>query len=160
MAQALIRYSKIVEIVGDIVRVEVPASAHERDTAPCFGDLAVIESPGGLSSLAQVINLNGNIVALQVFSGAKGFSTSSTVRFLGHPMDVTYSENILGRIFRGSGEPIDGGPSLNEDRKVPIAGPSVNPMKRVLASKMIRTNVPMIDVFNCLVESQKIPVFQ
>ena len=159
MAQALIRYSKIVEIVGDIVRVEVPASAHERDTAPCFGDLAVIESPGGLSSLAQVINLNGNIVALQVFSGAKGFSTSSTVRFLGHPMDVTYSENILGRIFRGSGEPIDGGPSLNEDRKVPIAGPSVNPMKRVLASKMIRTNVPMIDVFNCLVESQKIPVF-
>jgi V/A-type H+-transporting ATPase subunit B len=59
----------------------------------------------------------------------------------------------------GTGEPIDGGPDLANDPKVTIRGPSVNPMRRILASKMIRTNVPMIDVFNCLVESQKIPIF-
>jgi V/A-type H+/Na+-transporting ATPase subunit B len=98
-------------------------------------------------------------VALQVFGGTRGISTDSTVRFLGHPMQASYSGNILGRVFRGTGEPIDGGPDLSNDPKVTIGGPSVNPMRRVLASKMIRTNVPMIDVFNCLVESQKIPIF-
>jgi V/A-type H+/Na+-transporting ATPase subunit B len=82
----------------------------------------------------------------------------STVRFLGHPMQASYSGNIFGRVFRGTGEPIDGGPDLLSDPKVTIGGPSVNPVRRTLASKMIRTNVPMIDLFNCLVESQKIPI--
>jgi V/A-type H+-transporting ATPase subunit B len=81
------------------------------------------------------------------------------VRFLGHPTQVTYSPNILGRVFSGDGTPVDGGPSLPGERKVDIGGPSVNPVTRVLPIRMIRTNVPMIDVFNCLVESQKIPVF-
>src|SRR5260221_5890896 len=74
-------------------------------------------------------------------------------------MQASYSHNILGRVFRGTGEPIDGGPDVSDDPRVAIGGPSVNPMRRVLASKMMRTNVPMIDVFNCLVESQKIPIF-
>lgn len=159
MVRSLVKYSKIVEIVGDIVRVQVPASAHEREMAPCYGDLAVIEVEGGGQSLAQIIDLKDDIVALQVFTGTKGISTNTSVRFLGHPMQVTYSNNILGRVFRGSGEPIDGGPDLSQDKRIDIGGPSVNPIKRILASKMIRTNVPMIDVFNCLVESQKIPVF-
>jgi V/A-type H+-transporting ATPase subunit B len=74
-------------------------------------------------------------------------------------MQVTLSHNILGRVFGGAGEPIDGGPDLSGDPKVEISSPTVNPMRRVLASKMIRTDVPMIDVFNSLVESQKIPIF-
>jgi V/A-type H+-transporting ATPase subunit B len=74
-------------------------------------------------------------------------------------MQATYSPNILGRVFRGAGQPIDGGPDLFHDPKVPIGGASVNPMRRQLASKMIRTDVPMIDLFNSLVESQKIPIF-
>jgi V/A-type H+-transporting ATPase subunit B len=72
---------------------------------------------------------------------------------------VTYSPNILGRIFRGTGEPMDSGPNLEMDTQIEIGGASVNPARRELASKMIRTNVPMVDVFNCLVESQKIPIF-
>ena len=159
MPQTLVRYSKIIEIVGDIIRVEVPESAHEKETGPRFNDLAVVEGSDGNLSLAQVINLRNNTVALQVLRGTKGVSTDSSVRFLGHPMEATYSDNILGRVFRGTGEPIDGGPELSQDPKIPIGGPSVNPMRRILASKMIRTNVPMIDVFNCLVESQKIPIF-
>jgi V/A-type H+-transporting ATPase subunit B len=159
MSQALVRYSKILEIVGDIIRVQVPDSAHQQDTAPRFGDLAVVETSEGNLSLAQVINLKENTVALQVFQGTKGVSTNSSVRFLGRPMEATYSGNILGRVFRGTGEPIDGGPELSQDPKVPIGGASVNPVRRVLASNMIRTDVPMIDVFNCLVESQKIPIF-
>ncbi|WP_017328399.1 V-type ATP synthase subunit B [Synechococcus sp. PCC 7336] len=159
MSQTLIRYSNIVEIVGDIIRVKVPESAYKTETKPCFGDLAFVDSSSSGQSIAQVINVKHNIVALQVFQGTKGISTDSSVRFLGHPMQMTYSDNILGRIFRGTGEPIDGGPDLTNEPKVTIGGPSVNPVRRVLASKMIRTDIPMIDVFNCLVESQKIPIF-
>ncbi|MDV3353739.1 V-type ATP synthase subunit B [Leptolyngbyaceae cyanobacterium CCMR0082] len=160
MPQTLVRYSKVVEIVGDIMRVQVPESAYLKDTGPRYGDLAVVEGDDEDSlSLAQVINIKHDTVALQVFGGTKGVATNSSVRFLGHPMEVTYSDNILGRVFRGTGESIDGRPDLSQDSKVPIGGPSVNPMRRVLASKMIRTDVPMIDVFNCLVESQKIPIF-
>ncbi|MGB5136888.1 MAG: V-type ATP synthase subunit B [Prochlorococcaceae cyanobacterium] len=155
----LISYSKVLEIAGDIIRVEVPPGGHDSDAAPRFNDLAVVQTAGGGQSLAQVIELRERSVALQVFSGTKGVSTDSQVRFLGHPMTVTYSGNILGRVFRGTGEPIDGGPDLSQDPRVTIGGPSVNPMRRVLASKMIRTNVPMIDVYNTLVESQKIPIF-
>jgi V/A-type H+-transporting ATPase subunit B len=159
MLQTLISYSKILEIVGDIIRVEVPPDAHQKETGPRFNDLAVVENGNGSLSLAQVIDLKEDTVALQVFRGTKGVSTNSSVRFLGHPMEVTYSANILGRVFRGTGESLDVGPDLSQDPQVPIGGPSVNPMRRILASKMIRTNVPMIDVFNCLVESQKIPIF-
>src|SRR5690606_40231356 len=78
---------------------------------------------------------------------------------LGHPMQVAYSPTILGRVFDGTGSPIDGGPDLSMEPKVSIGGPSVNPCERIVPKKMIRTDVPMIDVFNCLVESQKIPIF-
>ncbi|MFM7676344.1 MAG: V-type ATP synthase subunit B [Synechococcus sp.] len=154
----LVSYSKVLEIVGDLIRVEVPPDPSGAG-GPRFGDLAVVESPGGSLSLAQVIELQSTVVALQVFRGTKGISTASAVRFLGHPMQATYSGNILGRVFRGTGEPIDGGPDLSQDPKVEIGGPSPNPVCRIQASKMIRTNVPMIDVYNCLVESQKIPIF-
>ncbi len=159
MPQTLVRYSKILEIVGDIIKVQVPESAYNKEAGPRFGDLAVVENTDGSLSLAQIINIKGDTISLQVFKGTKGVSTESAVRFLGHPMETTYSDNILGRVFRGTGEPIDGGPELSEDPKVTIGGPSVNPVRRIMASKMIRTDVPMIDVFNCLVESQKIPIF-
>jgi V/A-type H+-transporting ATPase subunit B len=157
MAQSLSRYSNIQEIVGDILKVRLPAGGQGADV--CLGDLAHVETEAGGTSIAQVINIERELVALQVFQGTKGLSTNSAVRFVGHPMQATYSDNILGRVFRGSGEPLDAGPDLDQEPKVLIGGPSVNPMRRVLASKMIRTDVPMIDVFNCLVESQKIPIF-
>jgi V/A-type H+-transporting ATPase subunit B len=147
----LIRYTHATAIVGDILKM--------RANDIGLGDLAMVEMPDGEQSLAQVIQLEGEEVSLQVFGGGKGLSTQATVRFLGHPTQVTYSPNILGRVFRGDGTPIDGGPDLSGDRQVDIGGPSVNPVTRTVPTKMIRTNVPMIDVFNCLVESQKIPIF-
>jgi V/A-type H+-transporting ATPase subunit B len=81
------------------------------------------------------------------------------VRFLGLPQQVTYSDKILGRIFRGSGEPLDNGPDLSTEPRINVGGPTVNPMMRIIPEKMIHTHVPMIDIFNCLVESQKIPIF-
>jgi len=159
MIESLIRHHNIISIVGNIITVHVSQSKGNQDTTTCFGDLAKVEDINGSYSLAQVIKIKGNEVSLQIFSGAQGISTHASVSFLGHSMRVTYSNNILGRIFNATGEPMDGGSTLEPDTKVSIESASVNPMKRVLASKMIRTNVPMIDVFNCLVESQKIPIF-
>jgi V/A-type H+-transporting ATPase subunit B len=158
MTQSLLHYTNILEIVGDIVKVQV-SSTHSANAPVRFGDLALIDSPGLEPSLAQVIHIERDQVSLQVFAGAKGLSTQAQVSFLGAPMRATYSTNILGRVFRGAGQPIDGGPDLSQDPKVTIGGPSVNPMRRQLASRLIRTDVPMIDLFNCLVESQKIPIF-
>ncbi len=159
MTQTLIRFSRVLEIVGDIMRIRLEAVGEGHSSLARFGDLAVVENADGNSSMAQVIGLDRDVVTLQVFSGTKGLSTRSTVRFLGHPMQAIYSPNILGRVFSGAGDPLDGGPDLSADPRVEIGGPSVNPMRRLLASRMIRTDVPMIDLFNCLVESQKIPIF-
>jgi V/A-type H+/Na+-transporting ATPase subunit B len=158
MSQTLLNYANILEIVGDIIKVQVPPTLTGK-AAVCFGDLALSETPGDAPAMAQVIHIQQDRVALQVFTGTKGMSTEAKVSFLGMPMQATYSPNILGRVFGGAGQPMDGGPDLSHDPKVPIGGPSVNPMRRQLASKMIRTDVPMIDLFNCLVESQKIPIF-
>ena len=157
MTQSLISYSQILQIVGDIVRVRVPAG--DGGARVRLADLALVANRGQPDSLAQVIELDRDIVTLQVLAGTRGLSTDASVRFLGHPMRVRYSPNILGRVFRGTGEPIDSGPDLSQDPTVAVSGASVNPVRRVLASKMIRTGVPMIDLFNCLVESQKIPIF-
>ncbi|MDD1633681.1 MAG: V-type ATP synthase subunit B, partial [Methylococcaceae bacterium] len=149
--QNLVRYTQLLEIVGDLIRVKAQGVA--------FGDLAMIENIDGDKSLAKVVNLDRDIVSLQVFAGGKGLSTDAKVIFLGRALEVIYSDNILGRIFRGSGEAIDGGPELPADPRIPVGGPTVNPVMRVMPSRMIETKVPMIDLFNCLVESQKIPIF-
>ena len=147
----LVRYTRVQEIVGDVIRIVASGVA--------LGDMAEVENTDGETSLARIIGIDRDLVSLQVFAGGKGLSTDAEVRFLGRPLDVVYSANILGRIFRGSGEPIDGGPDLSADPRVPVAGPTVNPVMRIMPTKMIETKVPMIDVFNCLVESQKIPIF-
>lgn len=164
MLRDLVRYSRILEIVGDILKVRVPESGNSKTgnskaSVVRLGDLARLEGAEGETSLAQVISIDRDVVSLQIFTGTKGISTSATVKFLGHPMQATYSANILGRVFDGTGTPIDGGPDLSMDPKVDIGGPSVNPCERIVPKKMIRTDVPMIDIFNCLVESQKIPIF-
>ena len=159
MVLDLVRYSRVLEIVGDILKVYVPQADGDVRSPVRFGDLAEIEQADGHTSLAQVIQIDRDAVSLQVFSGTKGISTGATVSFLGHPMRATYSPNILGRVFDGNGSPMDGGPDLSMDPKVEIAGPSVNPCERVVPKRMIRTDVPMIDIFNSLVESQKIPIF-
>ncbi|PKN27713.1 MAG: V-type ATP synthase subunit B [Deltaproteobacteria bacterium HGW-Deltaproteobacteria-21] len=141
--------TKIREITGNIATLNA--------TSIGLGELAVIESPGK-KTLGQVIRISGESVALQVFGGTKGLATNDTVRFLGHPMQVKYGPSMLGRIFNGGGEPIDGGPVPVEE-EIPIGGPSFNPANRIIPKEMIRTNIPMIDVFNSLVVSQKLPIF-
>ena len=138
-------YTKIESIVGNVVTVRASGVRN--------GDLALVGD-----SYANVIKLDKDLVTLQVFSGTQGVSTTDPVRFLGRPMMVSFSDHLLGRIFDGAGVPRDNGPALTENM-IPIGGPSVNPAKRIVPNKMIRTGIPMIDVFNTLVESQKLPIF-
>ncbi|EPF30657.1 V-type ATP synthase beta chain [Treponema maltophilum ATCC 51939] len=142
-------YSKIESINGSVITVRAEGVKN--------GELAQIETAFG-TSLAEVTRIAGDTVSLQVFAGGRGVSTGDQIRFLGHEMQVSFSENLLGRIFNGSGEPRDKGPALHENL-VEIGGPSVNPSKRIMARRMIRTGIPMIDVFNSLVVSQKLPIF-
>jgi len=142
-------YSRIESIVGNVIAVKA------QDIA--YGELAQVNTRYG-ASLAETIRLDSEMVYLQVFSGSRGISTGDEVRFLGHPMQVSFSDNLMGRIFDGAGEPRDGGPALTENL-ITIAGPAVNPYQRIIPREMIRTGIPMIDVFNTLVKSQKLPIF-
>ncbi len=142
-------YNRIESITGNVITVKADGVR--------YNELAQINTQFG-KSLAQVNKIDGDTVSLQVFAGGQGVSTGDEVRFLGQEMRVSFSEDLLGRIFNGSGEPRDKGPALTENMK-PIGGPSVNPTKRILANRMMRTNIPMIDMFNTLVVSQKLPIF-
>jgi V/A-type H+-transporting ATPase subunit B len=122
-----------------------------------YRELAQVVSRN-VTSLAQVIKIDGDTVSLQVFAGARGIATDGRVRFLGHTMQVPFSDKLLGRVFDGGAQPRDNAPPLT-DNPIPIGGPSVNPAKRIIPKNMVRTGIPMIDVFNTLVESQKLPVF-
>ena len=142
-------HTRLERVAGSVVAVEAGDVTYR--------ELAQLDWPGG-TSLAQVVRLEGGRAYLQVFAGTRGLPTDAHVRFLGRPMRVAAGDAVLGRVFDGAGRPRDGGPRL-EDEPVDLAGPSVNPAVRIVPRTMVRTGIPMIDVFNTLVESQKLPIF-
>jgi V/A-type H+-transporting ATPase subunit B len=142
-------FDEITRIAGNVVTVKA--------TGVGYNELAVIDTPAG-QSLAQVIRLSGDEVSLQIFAGTQGVSTGDRVRFLGKPMEVPFTDDLLGRVFDGSARPRDDRPAV-EGKQVPIGAPPVNPVMRRMPDEMIETGIPMIDIFNSLVESQKLPIF-
>ncbi len=142
-------YDEIIRIAGNVVTVIADGIRYE--------ELAVISTPTK-SSLAQVIHIESDRVSLQVFAGTQGISTGDRVRFLGHSMKVPFSDDLLGRIFNGSGVPRDDRPEV-EAEEIEIGSPAVNPVQRRMPDQMVHTGIPMIDIFNSLVESQKLPIF-
>lgn len=142
-------YKKIVKVSGNVITLMAEGIR--------YGELAEVRSKNGIS-LAEVIYLDGEWVHLQVFAGSLGVSTEDEVRFLERGMRISFSDNLLGRIFNGSGRPLDRGPNL-QDEMIDIRTPSINPFRRLIPNRMIHTRIPMIDVFNSLVVSQKLPIF-
>lgn len=148
----MIRTHRGIEAIhGDIAEVQAQGVG--------YGELAMLRNPSGETSPAQVVRIEGRRVSLQVFTGTRGLSVDASVRFLGRPMQLRVSQELLGRVFDGSGRPRDGKPPVEEGTPVELSGPSVNPVRRVLPRRFIETGIPMIDVFNPLVESQKLPIF-
>lgn len=148
-------YRHIERLAGPVVMLRAEGIA--------YGELARITLSDRSTTYAQVIKLHRDEVTLQVFAGSRGVSTGDEVEFLGHQVNLLFSPaNIKGRVFNGVGEPIDGRPPLvqgDEAEAVEIGGPSFNPARRIVPKNMIRTGIPMIDLFNTLVESQKLPIF-
>jgi V/A-type H+-transporting ATPase subunit B len=143
-------YDKIYDMRGNLITV--------RADGVSLGELARIDMKDGRSVYASVLRIEGNQVTLQVFQSTRGISTDDRVTFLKRQMRATYGDSLLGRRLSGSGEPIDGGPDIVGE-SINIAMPSFNPVRRIIPRNMVKTNIPMIDVFNCLVMSQKIPIF-
>ncbi len=142
-------YRRIHQVSGNVISVFAKGVT--------YGELAVVSSRRG-KSLAEVIRIENGLVHLQVFAGTIDISTHDKVKFTGKEMRIAFSDNLLGRIFNGSGAPLDHGPVLHDDL-IEIKTPTVNPAKRFVPNKMIRTGIPMIDLFNTLVVSQKLPIF-
>lgn len=143
-------YEQILDLKGNLITVKAKGVF--------LGELAEIIRKDGRVGLASVLRIENDKVVLQAFEGTRGVSTTDQVAFLGRPMKAIFTQSLLGRQFSGSGKPIDGGPQVFGE-PIDIATPSFNPVKRVVPKNLVRTNIPMIDVFNCLVRSQKIPIF-
>ena len=108
--------------------------------------------------LAQVVKIKGRSITLQVFGGTEDIPTNAEVTFFGEPPALNVSDDLAGRFFNAYGEPIDGGPAV-EGEKRQIGGPSVNPFRRRQPSQLIPTGIAGIDLNNTLVSGQKIPFF-
>lgn len=143
-------YDRIINMRGNLLSVIAQNVS--------LGEVAKIHKQGGDTTYGFVLRIEGEKITLQVFENTRGISTNDKVTFLGHQMEATVSDSLLGRRFNGAGEPIDRGPSIFGDQ-VEINSPPFNPVRRIIPHDLVRTNIPMIDVFNCLVKSQKIPIF-
>ncbi|KIA77028.1 V-type ATP synthase beta chain [Parachlamydia acanthamoebae] len=143
-------YDRINDMRGNLITVTAQGVS--------LGELARVDLRDGRHIYASVLRIEGETVTLQVFQNTRGISTGDRVTFLGRQMQASFGDALLGRRLNGAGEPIDGGPSIVGE-SINIGAPSFNPVRRVIPREMVRTNIPMIDVFNTLVKSQKIPIF-
>ena len=125
-----------------------------------YDELGEIELPSGELRLCQVLEIDGPDALVQLFDSSAGINLAkSKVRFLGHPLQLGVSEDMLGRVFDGMGNPIDGGPDILPDAYMDINGLPMNPAARNYPSEFIQTGVSAIDGLNTLVRGQKLPIF-
>ena len=125
-----------------------------------YDELAEIELPNGEIRRGKVLEVDGDRAVLQLYESASGINLAqSKVRFLGHPLELGVSEDMLGRVFNGVGHPIDGGPDILAEAYMDVNGLPMNPAARAYPAEFIQTGVSAIDGLNTLVRGQKLPIF-
>jgi len=125
-----------------------------------FEDVVEIELADGSIRSGKVVEIKGTQVVIQVFEGTSGLSkTNNKTRLLAHPMEIPLSKEILGRVFNGSGAPIDGLGEVYAQEKADINGSSLNPVMRKYPRNYINTGISAIDGLNTLIRGQKLPIF-
>lgn len=146
-------YTTVAEVSGPLMIVEGVEGV-------AYGEIVEIETPVGESRKGEVLEVKEDIAVVQVFEGTRGLNTSSTkIRFTGRTVRLGVSVDMLGRIFSGTGDPIDGGPEIIPDKDLDINGAPMNPSARMFPAEFIQTGMSTIDGMNTLVRGQKLPIF-
>ncbi|MCR5665655.1 MAG: V-type ATP synthase subunit B [Eubacterium sp.] len=146
-------YRTIQEVAGPLMLVKGVSNVS-------YDELGEIELASGERRRCKVLEINGDEALVQLFESATGINlASSKVRFFGRSLELGVSEDMLGRVFDGMGNPIDGGPEILPDMRMDINGLPMNPAARNYPSEFIQTGVSAIDGLNTLVRGQKLPIF-
>lgn len=148
-----VEYRTITEVAGPLIVVESVDHAF-------YGEIVRIRTGRGETRLGQVLEVHEDRAIVQVFEGTEGIDVeTSSVRFLGKTMMFGVSPQILGRVFDGTGRPVDGGPDIIPDEMRDINGAPINPTAREYPREFIQTGISTIDGMNTLVRGQKLPIF-
>ena len=146
-------YKTVTEVVGPLMLVEGVEGVN-------FDELVDIEMQTGERRRGRVIEIEEGRAMVQLFEGSTGINLAATsVRFLGRPLELGVSEDMVGRAFNGLGEPIDDGPAIIPEEKRDVNGTAINPVSRDYPSEFIQTGISTIDGLNTLVRGQKLPIF-
>jgi V/A-type H+-transporting ATPase subunit B len=146
-------YRSVTQVAGPLMIVEGVEEV-------AYGEVVYIKTPEGENRMGQVLESQENLAIVQVFEGTRGLDTDQTrVRFSGDIMRIALSKEILGRSFDGLGRPIDGGPEIIPEARLPIIGAAINPTARDYPNEFIQTGISTIDGMNTLVRGQKLPIF-
>merc|ERR1712225_235566 len=148
-----IRYNTIGGVNGPLVILE-------NVKFPRYNEIVTLTLPDGTQRSGQVLEARGDRAVVQVFEGTTGIDVKKTkVEFTGHSLKLGVSEDMLGRIFDGSGRPIDKGPKVLAEDYLDINGSPINPYSRIYPEEMIQTGISTIDTMNSIARGQKIPIF-
>ncbi|MCI4368285.1 MAG: V-type ATP synthase subunit B [Thermoplasmata archaeon] len=146
-------YRTIDRVTGPLLFVREVANA-------AYGEIVEIQQPDGTRRQGQVLDSRNGLAIVQVFGPTMGMNlTGTSVKFLGEVARLAVSDEMLGRVFNGLGEPRDGGPKIVSDQRLEIVGNAMNPYSREEPSEFIQTGLSNIDVMNTLVRGQKLPIF-
>ncbi len=153
MSVGVREYTSISEIKGPLLVVKGVSRV-------AYDEIVEVELLSGEKRRGRVLDVSKDVAVVQVFEGTTGISpVGTTVRFLGRSLEIPVSEDMLGRIFNGLGEPIDGGPPIVAEEKRDVNGAPLNPAERAYPEDFIQTGISAIDGMNTLVRGQKLPIF-
>merc|ERR1711988_1923037 len=148
-----IRYQTVKGVSGPLVILE-------NVKKPMFAEICMLTLPGGDRRKGQVLEAHDNKAVVQVFEGTSGIDSKTTsCEFSGDILRIGVAEDMVGRIFNGSGKPIDNGPAILAEEYLDIMGQPINPFMRVYPEEMIQTGISAIDTMNSIARGQKIPLF-
>ena len=146
-------YKTVSEVVGPLMVVEGVEGVK-------YEELVEIELQTGEKRRGRVLEVSGDRAMIQLFEGSSGINLKNTsVKFLGKPLELGVSPDMIGRIFDGLGRPKDDGPKIIPEKKIDINGVPMNPVSRDYPDEFIQTGISCIDGLNTLVRGQKLPIF-
>jgi V/A-type H+-transporting ATPase subunit B len=146
-------YTTVTEVAGPLMIVEGVEGV-------AYSEIVEIETPSGEHRRGQVLEVKEDLAVVQVFEGTSDLNTATTkIRFTGETAKIGVSLDMMGRIFDGTGKPIDGGPEIIPEKELDINGNPMNPSAREFPAEFIETGISTIDAMNTLVRGQKLPIF-